>query len=231
METNKEIRNDELKVAMITLKLQEDQESENYFKDQIKNSYFLVPAVDDNNNNELNLMLLSDQNNNNYFQVYTDLEEYEKWPSNKEAKYFVLTFDELSRIVITSNDEIKGLSINPFSENIILNKEYLNDIYASGKIFISDKNTCPKKTKDNIIKILKENKAVSKAYLFDIQKNNIPGYLLIIDSSSKDKNKLHAKIGEKIIDTIPKLNIDIISSTDKIAKEITKDTKEIYKKD
>ena len=231
METNKEIRNDELKVAMITLKLQEDKESEDYFKEQLKNAYFLVPAVDDGNDEQLNFMLLSDQNNNNYFHVYTDLDEYEKWPSNKESKYFILTFDELARIVITSDDEINGLSINPFSENIILNKDYLNEIYATGKIFISDKNTCPKKTKDNIIKVLKENKTVNKAYLFDIQKNNIPGYLLIIDSSSKDKNKLHAKIGESIVDSIPKLNIDIISSTDKIAKEIIKDTKEIYKKD
>lgn len=231
MEANKEIRNDELKVAMITLKLQDDKESEDNFIEKLKSAYFLIPAVNDDKNDEFTFMLLSDQNNNNYFQGYTDLDEYNKWPGNEESKHFVLTFDELANIVISSDEEIKGLAINPFSENIILNKEYLNKVFTMGKIFISDKNTCPQKTKTSIKKILKDNDKINKAYLFDIKKNNIPGYLLIIDSNSKNKDKLHEEIGKKIVDNIKEINIDIISSTDKIAKDVIKDKKEFYKKE
>lgn len=231
MESNKEIRNDELKIAMITLKLDDSKENEDYFKSELRKAYFLIPAVDDNKENEFTFMLLSDQNNNNYFQAYTDLDEYNKWSSSNESKNFVLTFDELANIVISSEEEVKGLTINPFSENIILNKEYLREIFNIGKIFIDEKDTCPIKIKNNIKKILKENDKVNKGYLFQIKKNNIPGYLLIIDSNSKNKNKLHEEIGKKIVDSIKEINIDIISSKDNLAKEIIKDKKELYKKD
>ena len=123
MESNKEIRNDELKIAMITLKLDDSKENEDYFKSELRKAYFLIPAVDDNKENEFTFMLLSDQNNNNYFQAYTDLDEYNKWSSSNESKNVELTFDELSNIVISSEEEVKGLTINPFSENTILNKE------------------------------------------------------------------------------------------------------------
>ena len=41
------------------------------------------------------------------------------------SKEFVLTFDEYANIVISSSEEVKGLVINPFNENIILDKEFL----------------------------------------------------------------------------------------------------------
>jgi len=230
MKANEEIRNDELKVAMITLKLQDDKESEEYFTSELKKAYFLIPAYNDNKSNEFTFMLLCDQNDNNYFQAYTDKDEYNKWPSSEEATNFVLTFDELAHIIINSEDDIKGLTINPFSENIILNKDYLKDVFNLGKIFIDELSSCPTKIKNVIKKILKVKNTINKAYLMNIKKNNIPGYLLIIDSSTKDKSKLFEEIGKSIVDNIKDINIDIISSKDDLAKDIIKNKKELYKK-
>jgi len=230
MEANKEIRNDELKMSIITLKLQDDKESEEVFINELKNSYFLIPAVNDNKKDELTFMLLCDQKNNNYFQAYTDKDEYNKWDEAINSKNFVLTFDELANIVISSGEEIKGLVINPFTENVILNKEYLEKIFKINKIFIDKLKKCPTKVKNVITKVLKQQEQVKEAYLLYIEKNNIPGYLLIIDSDIKDQNKLYDKIGKNVTDNIDQINIDIISTNDEIAKEVIKDKKVFYTK-
>jgi len=230
METNNEIRNDELKIAMITYKLQNDKESEDYFIEKLKKSYFLIPAVDDDNQIELNCMLLCDQNNNEYFQAYTDKEEYNKWDSVNESKYFILIFDELANIVISSDEEVKGLVINPFSDNITLDKKILKEIFAMDKVLISEEECFPKIIQNKIKKILKKYEKIKKAYLFNIKKNESFGYLLVIDSNSKDKNKLHDQVGKEIIDNIDNINIDIISYNEDLAREITKYKKAFFEK-
>lgn len=228
MKTNKEIRNDELKISMITLKLQNDKESEDIFIENLRKAYFLIPAVDDDKKDELTFMLLCDQNNNNYFQAYTDMDEYSKWSDSKKSKNFVLKFDELASIIVSSEDEVKGLAINPFSENIILDKDFLDKTFKMDKIFIEEEKDCPNKIKNVIKKTLKKYEKIDKAYLMNIQKNSIPGYLLIIDSKIKNKKKLYDEIGNDITNNIDQLNLDIISSTDEIAKDLIENKKAFY---
>ena len=228
METNKEIRNDELKTAMITLKLQDDKESEDIFVEELRKAYFLIPAVDDGKNDELTFMLLEDQYQNNYFQGYTDMDEYNKWSDAEKSKHFVLTFDEYANIVINSEEEVKGLVINPFTENIILNKEFLTKVFHIDKIYIDEISDCPKDVKSKIKKILKEKDKVNSAYLMNMKKDNIPGYLLIIDTKVRDKKKLIVEIGEEIPKYFEEINIDIIPSTDDVAKEVIQGKKAFY---
>ncbi|MBQ7104586.1 MAG: enhanced serine sensitivity protein SseB C-terminal domain-containing protein [Bacilli bacterium] len=230
MDANKEIRNDELKTAMITLKLQDDKESENYFIEELRKAFFIVPAVDDGKSDELTLMLLSDQNNNNYFQAYTDLDEYNKWSKEEKAKYFILRFDEYANIVISSDEEVKGLVINPFTENIIVDKDFLNRTFKMGKIFIDEEKECSKEVKSIIKKVLKQEDKVLKGYLFNIEKDNIPGYLLVLETKAKDKKKLFDEVGTEILKHVEQINIDIIDSKDNAVKEILKNKKEIYVK-
>lgn len=230
MESNKEIRNDELKMSMITYKLQDDKESEDYFIGELRKAYLLIPALDDDNDNELTFMLLCNQNNDNYFQAYTDLDAYNKWDISNESRYFILTFDELANIVISSEEEVKGLVINPFNENIILNKEAITNIFTMDKTSINFETTTPIKIKNKIKKILGTKKEIKKAYLFNMKKSNIPGYLLVINSTKKDIKELSDKIGREILESVDQINIDIISSNDKIIKDIISKQKPFYEK-
>lgn len=230
MDTNKEVRNDELKVAMITLKLQDDKESEDIFIEALKKAYFLIPSIDDHKKDELTFMLLCDQNNNNYFQAYTDEEEYNKWPDSINSKSFILTFDEYANIVINSDEEVKGLVLNPFTQNIILDKDFLNKIFTMDKIYIDEVSKCPTEIQKLIKNVLIEKKEINKAYLMNMKKKNIPGYLLIIDSDIKNKKKLYEEIGNEIIKNIEQINIDIISSKDNFVQDIIKGKKAFYTK-
>ena len=230
METNKEVRNDELKVAMITLNLQNDKESEDEFIKLLKSSILIIPAVDDDKKDEFTFMLLANQNQDHYFQCYTDIDEYNKWSDAKESREFFLSFDELANIVVSSDSEIKGLVINPFSENIVLNREAVKNIFSNDKVFIEEKKECPKEIKRKMKRILEKKEAVNCAYILCIVKNNISGYLLIIDTKAKNKEKLFNEIREEINNNIEKINLDIITTKYDIAKELIKDMKPFYEK-
>lgn len=228
METNKEIRNDELKTSMITLKLQNDKESEKNFIEELKNAYFLIPAEKTDSNDELTFVLLCDQEGNNYFQGYTDKDEYDKWFDKDNSTEFVLTFDEYANIIISSSEEVKGLVINPFNENIILDKEFLQYAFTMDKIYIDEVTDCPKEIKNIIKKVLQSEEKVEKAYLMNIKKKNIPGYLLIVDSCTKNKKKLHDDIGKTITKSIKEINLDIVSNDEDMFIGITEGKKPFY---
>ena len=63
-----------------------------------------------------------------------------------------------------------------------------------------------------------------------IEKSGIPGFLLIIESKVKDKKELFDKVAKYITENIDQINIDIMSTTDDIAKDVIKNKKEFYNK-
>ncbi len=231
METNKEVRNDELKTAMITLNLQDDKQSEDEFINELRKAYLLVPAINEQKkDNMMVFMLLTNQTGDHYFQCYTDMDEYNKWGDAQESQSFVLTFDEFANIILSCEDDIKGLVINPFTENIVLNISALTNIFRMGKVYIDEVSSCPKKIRDKIEKILKKKELVDHAYLMNMKNDNVPGYLLIIDSKVQNKKKLLSEIGNEIKKSFDEINIDILSSTDEIAKDVIKGKKPFYNK-
>ena len=230
MKVNQEIRNDELKIAMISFKLQDVQASENEFLEKLRMAFFLVPIVDDKKRDEFTFMLLEDQDNNNYFQGYTDIDEYNKWIDSNNSKHLVLTFDEYANIIINSGEEVKGLVLNPFGENIILDKNILNTIFNMDKVFIDEIGDVPTNVKKKIKKIVKENDKINEAYLMNMKKSNIPGYLLIINTKVRNKKKLFSQIGEEIKKNFDEINIDIMPTSDNIAHDVIKGKEPFYKK-
>lgn len=230
MKKNNEIRNDELKTAMIKIKLQGDYESEQEFVKEIKKAIFLVPMREEEKVGYYSFMLLRNKDKENYFQAYTDKEAYDKWNDADTSKKIVLSFDEYASTVLTSEEEIKGLVINPFTENIIMDRDVLAKIFVRGKFFINESKKCPLKLKSVVKEALKKYDEVDMAYLLSIIKEGEEGYLLIIDAKVKDEQKLYDAIFKDISKNIDQINLDILSYSDEITEEIIEEIKPFYKK-
>jgi hypothetical protein len=61
----------------------------------------------------------------NYNIAFTDWDELRKW-SVEEEKTFVVSYDDLKTIFLTSKDDVSGFVINPMSDNFIINKNALD---------------------------------------------------------------------------------------------------------
>ncbi len=207
---NIEINNDKLKMLMIELSLQNNPELLEEFTTTLMDSVFIAPiGKGENIEDEINLYLLTNDKGENYFQAYTDNEAFLKHPDNKEYDTVNVSFTEFVHIIMSNN--ATGLVINPFTENISLTKENLEEIYNSNKVGVELFDKDPEETKD-IIKVLKKYKDITKAYIFKIHKKNNLGMLLVID---KDDSKLFEKLGKEletknILVDIAYLNNDVI---------------------
>lgn len=59
--------------------------------------------------------------------AFTDWQELEKWEDMKKPKTLLLTFDDYAALVL-KNPEIQGVVINPFSENMMMERELLEHL-------------------------------------------------------------------------------------------------------
>lgn len=59
--------------------------------------------------------------------AFTDWQELEKWEDMKKPKTLLLTFDDYAALVL-KNPEIQGIVVNPFSENMIIDRRILEHL-------------------------------------------------------------------------------------------------------
>ena len=59
--------------------------------------------------------------------AFTDWQELEKWEDMKQPKTLLLTFDDYAALVL-KNPEIQGVVINPFSENMMMERKILEHL-------------------------------------------------------------------------------------------------------
>lgn len=120
------------------------------FLDEVVKARFLCPAVinpplkpDENGmarltpESKVQFPMLSTPEGKQLFMAYTDMDELKKWKSEVENQpTLVLTFDDYAGMMLHQNQEgnpnpAVGVVINPYSSNIILNRELISQIAAA----------------------------------------------------------------------------------------------------
>ena len=226
---DKEIYNDELKIDLMKIKIDNNPDTEESIINNILKATFIVPVEKNGKKDEVEIVLLTNPNDEHYFQAYTDMDEYKKWYDYKKYDTFYFTFDQYANSLINGEDFLKGMVINPFSENISFNRDSIKYIFNSNKTSVEIINKYPKEELKVIKSVLKEIKEVKKAYLLKMLKNNISGYLLVIDTEKKNNIKVFTNISNEIKSKIEKINIDITDVNDKNIKPLLENMKTIYK--
>ena len=229
---NENVSNDKLKISLFNIKLQDDEDTVEEFKTSLLSSVLLVPVEITDKTDEYNLVLLNNPDGDSFFQAYTDEEAYELWVDKDKYQTVYFSFDEYANFLL-NNEEVTGLVLNPFSENVSLSRDYVHEIYISDKISIETMEETPKDLADDFSKILKDLKDVNKAFLLKMTKHGIEGYLLVVDVSKvskKNRKNIFEKIGKRAIKDIEKLNLEITDTDDEDVKPIIKDLSPFYKR-
>ncbi len=226
---DEKIYNDELKVDLMKIKIDSNPETIDSLRQNLLKAHFIIPVEKSKKKDELNIALLTNDQDEKYFQAYTDIDAYNKLPNFEDYDTFTISFDQYAHALISGDSTITGLVINPFTENVPFNKDFIKNVFSSNKVRIEVLNIYPKKELKVIKDVLKEIKEVKSAYLFKMYKLNQEGFLLVVETSKEDNKRLFDKIGNRIVKNIDKINLEIGSTKDERFIPMIKDIDPIYK--
>lgn len=144
----------------------------------------------------MQLPLLTAPDGGKFYPAFTDWNELSKWREILEPKTLLLNFDDYVALTLR-NEDIKGMVINPFSENMMVERPLLEhlrqkkDMLLHGKtvqqidknekISMTDAAEFPVEMVEAIIKELEQEACVEKAWLRLMKHNEEVSYLFVAD--------------------------------------------------
>lgn len=229
MDINKPISNPELLNLIKGIK--HNKADENLFWQELFKAKFLCPVKMEIKNTipkknekivleektDISLLSIDNSNGEHFLMAFTDWKELRKWNGDANQKALVLTYEEYQNILSNNNSPYQGIVINPFGENLALNKQLLLNNKQSTQTIKKGESVMlgiPREYPTDMVNMLKDyfksNQCVERAYLLWMVRGDEGSYLLILDSKISPQ-KLFPIIGKmcnpflkgKLLDMIP----------------------------
>ncbi|EGO2826339.1 SseB family protein [Enterococcus faecalis] len=139
-----EVKNPELVTRIERIKKDYTQKNEQFFYEKLEDSKLLLP-VNFDSKNKLNIIKIEDSVGNDYIPAFTD---WENLRLGEESNAVVFTIYDYLKI-IQEDLSITGIVINPYSQNLVLNRGNLEFIKSnSGNI--RKMNKCQSESHESI---------------------------------------------------------------------------------
>lgn len=242
MDINKPITNP--KLLEIIREMKQGAQKEEFFWEEIYKSNFLCPINIKEGNQKnvlnketyLNLVSIKDEKNNNFLIAFTDWQELRKWQKNKNQKALILTYEKFQEIISKNKNLYQGLVINPFSDNLVLNRKLVVD--SQKKIQkISNGTTImlgiPKEIPEGMINALNsyfiKEKNVNKAYLLWMVEADDSGFLLVLDVNIS-KPQLFDAIGKICNPFLKKQQLNMVFANSNLGQLAIKEDAPFYER-
>ena len=127
-----EVRNDALKEAMRTLHETRTKDNEIRMFEELQKAMFLVPVRFEGNQGSLkaHFIMISTPDKKNFFPVFTDAQEAERMamPEGQKREFLGRTLKEFEPIFKDTRGQAAGIVVNPFSENILLQRDLISKL-------------------------------------------------------------------------------------------------------
>lgn len=212
------LTNPALKQAMAAMKADNTPQTRNVMINEMMRATFLVPVqvgfartppkMDKNGkvtippNTKISFALLGTTDKKQYFMAFTDWDELHKWRKNPAQQTMMLRFDDYASM-IEKNPQVSGFVINPFDENLRLEREMVaslkqqKDAFAKAakeraqqkrinpgdKVVIVELSHYPEELLGPVCDVLEANAQVNEAYLqMMIVNDTQKSYLLVLDA-------------------------------------------------
>ena len=140
---------------------------------------------------ETNVALLSiaNERSEHFLMAFTDWDELKKWNQDYNQQALILSYEDYQGIIIINDSAYQGMVINPFGENIVLDRQIMNNTRKREHIIQKGESVMigiPKEYPTDMVNKLKEYFAkmqnVEKAYLLWLVRGKESSYLLVLDS-------------------------------------------------
>lgn len=236
MDINKPITNPNLVNVIKAIK--QGNKKEELFWEEIFKAKFLCPInmetgkITQKENHRIalgegtSIALLSIENKQNeyFLMAFTDWDELKKWKQNFAQQTLVLSYEDYQEIIIKNDSAYHGMVINPFGENIVLDRQVLNNTRKNEHIIQKGESVMigiPKEYPADMVNKLKEYFAkiqnVEKAYLLWMVRGQDSSYLLVLDSPISSQ-QLFPPIGHICQPFLKGKSLDIVLANSGLGK-------------
>lgn len=139
-----------------------------------------------------------------FYPIFTDVIELRKW-TQESVETMLFTYDQYMTL-ISDDEECSGIVINPFEQNLIIDKRLINyinirrkgiEIKKGTKVMVGEPASLPQDFMNEMTNLFERIKVVKKAYIGVIIRENDdkPNLILIIDHNT-DSNILYPEISQ-----------------------------------
>lgn len=126
------VSNPELVKSLNKFLIQQNPKNEQKLIADIHQAKFIIPVyfvggIEDNvmkQGSSLSFKTLATEDEQTYLMAFTDWEELEKW-SKKPEDVIPISYEDLRGLVLDSNGEIAGFTINPYEQNLIITRDLI----------------------------------------------------------------------------------------------------------
>lgn len=201
MDINKPITNPNL--VNVIKEIKQEKKAEELFWEEILKAKFLCPInieIEKTTQKEnhkivlgegtsIALLSIDNEQSEHFLMAFTDWEELKKWKQNYNQQTLVLSYEDYQGIIIKNDSIYQGMVINPFGENIVLDRQMLNTTKQNKHIIQKGESVMigiPRENPADMLNKLKEYfakvQSVEKAYLLWMVRGKEASYLLVLDS-------------------------------------------------
>ena len=245
MDVNAPIENPELIVKIQDYTKSQSDKDENALRAALLHSKFLAPVnvrerKDGAKREQVlqkdtraNLINIEDSQHCVYLPAFTDWSEVIKWNEDEEMKTAVFTLQDYARI-IANNQELTGIVINPYGENLVLDRETIGGIVLGKRVMKKGEPVAtglpqdyPEQMVQALTRYFDKSKIIKCAYLLWMVRNEEQSYLLVLDSN-EDLEEIYPKIGDVCKPHLHGKFVDMVPLCSSLGTDVTKNHQPFY---
>ena len=189
---------------------------------------------------------IEDSAGQHFFLAFTDWDELRKWQNNDHQQTFIVTFDDISGMVLQQKSRWDGFVINPYGDSIVVNNELVKALKdemerrAGGGVVeqVIEKETTvqlgeprvyPADMVNAICAHVKKQKNVKAAYLRLMEKDGEQSYLVVVDFTG-DRRDVFDGIGKAAWNHLNGMFIDLVPFDTDFGQQAAAGVEPFYKR-
>lgn len=194
--------------------------------------------------------IISDTEGKKYYPIFTDWEEVAKWNLSEPPQAMIMGFDDYYAM-LCSNEDVEGLAVNPFSDNMVLTRNMLKlmrmqkdiiekgvskqvvnkatEVKLSEPISADGSTAFPQALANAICKCAKANSSIRSIWLRMMNKDNQISYLAVVDFDG-DREQTFGQLANEAQPHLNNFYLDMVDYECEFGKNAVENVEPIYKK-